>query len=102
MNFHIVCAKILMLMAKIDETLAQQVKANPKDCLPLIVCVEGDMKAREEQLEALGFIVKRSLRLVHGFAATGDGAAIQKAAGEDWIVSIERDAEVRTMPDEGK
>lgn len=84
-------------MSKLDPALARQVRENPDTPLRVIVRVQGDMDARQEQLEANGFTITRRLRLIHGYAATVTGTTLQCITGEEWILAIEPDAEMRTM-----
>jgi hypothetical protein len=42
------------------------------------------------------------MRLIHGFGGTATGAALLRALGEEWVISIERDAEVHTLPGDKK
>jgi hypothetical protein len=84
-------------MERIDPTLEQAAKAAPQDELRLIVRVQGDMDTRQGQLEAAGFIIRRRMRLIHGFGGTASGAALLRALGEEWVISIERDGYVHTM-----
>lgn len=90
---------IPLLMCQIDHAFAEQVKANPTETFRVILRVEGDMDAREEQLQEQGFTITRRSRLIHGYAASATGAAIQRAAKEEWVVSIEPDGTVHTMKD---
>jgi hypothetical protein len=89
-------------MTKIESGLKTGAKANPDESFRVIVRVEGDLSALQEQLEALGFNVTRRLRLIRGFGATAKGADIVKASDEEWILSIEPDGEVHTMDDKNK
>jgi hypothetical protein len=84
-----------------DPILRNQVEAKPDETYNIIVRVEGDLDTCQQQLEADGLQISRRLRLIRGFAAAGPGTAVQKAATEDFIVSIERDQQVHTM-DESK
>lgn len=84
-------------MANSDPILAQETKDNPEQTFRVIVRVQGDVDARQVQLEVGGFTITRRLRLIRGFAATATGACVQNAMGEEWIESIERDGEMRTM-----
>jgi hypothetical protein len=80
-----------------DPILKKQVTDQPDETYNVIVRVEGDLDTRQQQLEADGLQITRRLRLIRGFAATAPGTAVQKAAAEDFIVSIERDQQVHTM-----
>ena len=86
-------------MCQIDSSLAELAQANPDETLRVIVRVEGDMDTRQGQLEEEGFTIIRRSRLIHGFAATAIGAAIQRAAALEWVISIEQDGTVHTMND---
>lgn len=97
MNFHIVCAKMVLPMPNVDSTLLQEAKVKPQDIFRVIVRVQGDLDARQGQLEAVGFIIIRRLRLVNGYSASASGAAIHRVIDEEWIISVERDVQVHTM-----
>jgi hypothetical protein len=101
-NFHTDCAKILSPMKNVEPTLLKDVLAKPHYTFRVIVRVQGDLAVRQEQLEAVGFSITRPLRLVHGYSATAPGTAIQRARGEEWILSIEGDGEMWTMDGNSK
>ncbi len=84
-------------MTNTDPTLAQQAQENPQETFRVIVRVVDDMDARQAQLEADGFTITRRLRLIRGFGATATGASVLRAMDKEWIISLERDGEVRTM-----
>lgn len=86
-------------MAQINSELMAAACAKPAATFRVIIRVEGDMDARRAQLESEGLTITRRLGLVHGFAATAAGAWIQQAADKPWIVSIERDAEIKAIED---
>jgi hypothetical protein len=96
-NFHTDCAKILPLMKNVDSALLKDAQSKPHYTFRVIVRVQGDLDARQGQLEAVGFTITRPLRLVHGYSATAPGSAIQRATGEEWILSVEGDGEMWTM-----
>lgn len=97
MNYVIVCAKIPVLMCQIDPALAELAQTHPHETFRVLVRVQGDMDIRHGQLEAEGFTINRRSRLIHGFAATANGAAIQRVLPEEWVISIEQDGTVHTM-----
>ncbi|OQY94461.1 MAG: hypothetical protein B6D41_07055 [Chloroflexi bacterium UTCFX4] len=84
-------------MSRIDAALRQAAHTNPEDLFPVIVRVEGDLDARQTQLEANGLTVTRRLWLIRGFACSATGSAIEAAAACEWIISIEPDMQIRTM-----
>ncbi|MBI4672880.1 MAG: hypothetical protein HY741_14595 [Chloroflexi bacterium] len=86
-------------MAKIASDLQMQARANPSATFQIIVRVQGDMDARQAQLEAEGLTITRRSWLIHGFAASATGAWIESATDKEWIVSVERDAEIRAIKD---
>lgn len=88
-------------MCQIDPAFAQLAQDNPQETFRVIVRVQGDMDARQGQLEAEGFIITRRSRLIHGYAAVASGAAIGRAATEEWVISIEPDGTVHTMQGSG-
>lgn len=84
-------------MAKLDPSLERQARANPTITLRVILRVQGDMDARQGQLEEYGFIITRRLRIIHGYAASAPGHTLLRVTDEEWIISIEPDAEMRIM-----
>lgn len=84
-------------MATIDPSLARQASADPRLVFRVIVRVEGDLDARQEQLENLGFTISRRLKLIRGFSSTAPGTCIKRAQKQEWIISIEPDGELWTM-----
>ncbi len=93
---HIVCAKIAAMM-NVTPALAEQAQAHPQDTFHVILRVQGDMDARQEQLQEMGFAISRRLRLIRGFGATATGECLTNARNHDWIVSIEPDGEMHTL-----
>lgn len=87
-------------MVVVTPALAEQASANPEESFRVIVRVEGDMDARQGELEAADFAITRRLRLIHGFGALAAGNTILRATTKDWIVSIEPDGTVHTMSGE--
>lgn len=88
-------------MSNVDPTLAQEIRQHPDETFRVIVRVEGDMSTRQGQLEEIGFMISRVLRLVHGFGASVTGTCAQKAVDEEWVISIEPDGEVRALSSTG-
>lgn len=84
-------------MKNLDSALAQQAQTRPQEVFRVLVRVQGDLDARQGQLEVCDFTVTRRLRLIHGFAASAKGETLLRATEEDWIISIEPDAQVHTM-----
>jgi hypothetical protein len=84
-------------MLNIDPTLARAAQENPQELFRVIVRVEGDLDARQGQLEECGFSITRRSRLIHGFGAHAQGKAVLRLTEVDWVLSIERDIEMRTM-----
>jgi hypothetical protein len=84
-------------MPHIDPALEQSAQANPDASFPIIVRVQGDMDARQAELEAIGLMITRRLWLIHGFACTAAGSAIAAVAAHEWVLSIEPDQTVHTM-----
>lgn len=84
-------------MAKIDPALEKELKSKPKANFDVIVRVQGDLGARQAELETLGLRIRQRLRLVKGFGATGAGSTLVRVLEVDWIISIEPDKTVHTM-----
>jgi hypothetical protein len=84
-------------MCQIDPAFEKMVRAHPHETFRVIVRVQGDMDARQGQLEAAGFTITRRSRLIHGYSGTATGAAIERTLPEEWVISIEQDGTVHTM-----
>lgn len=84
-------------MPHVDPALEQLAQANPDASFPIIVRVEGDMDARQAELETAELTITRRLWLIRGFACTASGSAIATVAAHEWVVSIEPDQSVQTM-----
>lgn len=83
---------------RLDPELEKLIATDAEATYDVIVRVNGDPAECEAQLQADGFDIKRRFRLIRGFAASATGANISKAAQRDWVVAIEPDREVKTMP----
>lgn len=84
-------------MPHIDPGLEQSALQAPDALFAVIVRVEGDLDARQAQLQAQGLAITRRLGLIRGFAGTATGSAIASLGANEWLVSIEPDQTVRTM-----
>lgn len=84
-------------MPHIDPALERSALESPDASFAVIVRVQGDLDARQAQIEAQGLAVTRRLSLIRGFAATATGSTIAALGANEWIVSIEPDQTVRTM-----
>jgi hypothetical protein len=84
-------------MSHIDAELQTRIRENPDARFQIIVRVEGDMDARQAQLEAEGLEITRRLWLIRGFAGAARGKTINALLDYEWILSIEFDQPVHTM-----
>ncbi len=84
-------------MAHLASGLEQKIAANPGAPQNVIIRVDGDLDARQQQLAASGFQIRRKLALIKGLAATASGSAIRQMANQPWVTSIEEDQQVHTM-----
>jgi peptidase inhibitor I9 len=84
-------------MSKLAASLASNIDDNPEAPQNVIVRVEGDVDTYEEQLTLHGFMIRRKLRLINGFAATAPGSRVQELANEPWVTSIEQDQQVQAL-----
>ncbi|MCG3141990.1 MAG: hypothetical protein HDKAJFGB_03350 [Anaerolineae bacterium] len=85
------------MKARIDPQLAAQVQAAPTAQYAVIVRVEGDLDARQTELEADGLQITRRLWLIRGVACTAPGSALLTIASHEWVISIEPDMQIRTL-----
>jgi hypothetical protein len=84
-------------MSELAPNLAFKISKNPETPQHVIVRVEGDVDACEERLTSQGFEIRRTLRLIKGFAATAPGSLVQELANEPWVTSIEEDQPVQAL-----
>ncbi|GAB4536922.1 MAG: hypothetical protein Kow0063_23000 [Anaerolineae bacterium] len=85
-------------MEKIDEELYQKLAADPEQSVALIVRTRGDPTPYLSRLAELGMQVGHQFRLVPGVSVTGQGASALLLLDEEWVVKIEEDRPVKTMP----
>jgi len=84
-------------MAKINDDLVHQLKAEPDQTVELIVKTEGDASPHLDWLTSAGLQVKQQFRLSPGVAVAGTGANALKLLDQPWVKSIELDRPVSTM-----
>lgn len=65
-----------------------------------IVRVADDPEARAADLQRAGVVIRRTLRLVRGFAVRGPARVLYDLAEEPWVVSVEPDLPVHTFSQE--
>jgi hypothetical protein len=86
-------------MAKISPALKHQLKNMPNRSVDLIVRTAGDVEPHLEWVKEMGLEVNQVFRLSPGIAVSGPGEAALKLLDQSWVVSIEPDAQVKTMGD---
>lgn len=84
-------------MSKIDSKLEQRLHDMPNRVVDLIVRTDGDPTPHLESLAADDIEVRQVLRLLPGLAVSAPGRDALKLLGQDWVVSVELDEEVRAM-----
>ena len=84
-------------MAKINPALEHQLKNMPNRSVDLIVRTADDAEPHLEWTKSVGLEVKQVYRLSPGMAVSGPGRAALKLVDQSWVVSIELDAQVKTM-----
>jgi myo-inositol catabolism protein IolC len=84
-------------LSQVSPGLLKKIQENPETPQNVIVRVDGDMDAQEQQLLSRGFQIRRKLRLIKGFAVTAPGSRVQQLSSEPWVSSIEEDQQVQTM-----
>ncbi len=67
----------------------------------VIVRVTDEAEVHRAAVENLGLRVHRMFKLTPGLAVEGAAAAILRLADQPWVISIEVDRTVHTMPKEG-
>ncbi|MBN1217917.1 MAG: hypothetical protein JXM69_03225 [Anaerolineae bacterium] len=84
-------------MAKISPELAQQLKDMPHKTVDLIVRTTEDATPYLAWLDSAGLQVKQQFRLSPGLAVSGSGQDALKLLDQEWVISVELDAPVKTM-----
>ena len=84
-------------MAKMNTELEQRLKSMPNNMVDLIVRTHGDATPHLEWLASEGFQVKQQYKLTPGVAVSCPGADALKLLDQDWVMSVEEDAEVKAM-----
>ena len=84
-------------MSKISPELEQQLKAMPHRTVDLIVRTAGETTPHLKWLTSTGFQIKQQFRLSPGVAISGLGENTLKLLEQDWVISVELDASVKTM-----
>ncbi len=84
-------------MGQLAPGLEQKIATNPEAPFNVIVRVDGDLDARQRQLQATGFQIRRKLGLIKGFAATASGSHIRNLSAQPWVTSIDEDQQVHTL-----
>lgn len=84
-------------MAKISSTLKHQLKNMPNRSVDLIVRTTGEVEPHLEWTKSVGLEVNQVFRLSPGMAVSGPGQAALKLLDQSWVVSVELDAQVKTM-----
>jgi hypothetical protein len=84
-------------MAKINSALEHQLKNMPNRSIDLIVRTAGDAEPHVAWTQAVGLEVKHIYRLSPGMAVSGPGQAALKLIDQSWVMSVELDAQVKTM-----
>lgn len=85
-------------MEKIEEALHQKLAADPEQSVALIVRTDGDPTPHLSRLAELGMQVGHQFRLVPGVSVTGSAASALLLLSEKWVIKIEEDRPVTTMP----
>ena len=89
-------------MDPLTPELRRRLEAAPQASVRVIARVTGDAEGHRAAVEALGLQVHRVFTLTPGLAIEGPSAAILRLADYPWVVSIEMDRPVHTMPEENK
>lgn len=84
-------------MAKISSALEHQLKNMPNRSVDLIVRTTEEVEPHLEWTKSVGLEVNQVFRLSPGMAVSGPGQAALKLLEQSWVVSIELDAQVKTM-----
>jgi hypothetical protein len=85
-------------MDKIDKALHQKLAADPEQSVALIVRTDGDPMPHLSRLAEFGLQVGHQFRLVPGVSVTGSAASALLLLHEEWVIKIEEDRPVTTMP----
>jgi hypothetical protein len=84
-------------MIKINRELERKIKEQADHTFDLIVRTNGDATPHLPWLAAAGLQVTQQFKLSPGVAVSGAGYNALKLLDQDWVVSIDLDAPVKTM-----
>lgn len=85
------------LVQKCPNSLRREIESDPEYPVDLLLRVDQISPAHQEDLEAAGFQIRRSLNLIPTFAVHGPGEALLSVIDKQWLLSVEPDGPVRTM-----
>jgi hypothetical protein len=85
-------------MVRIDKELHQKLAADPQLSVALIVRTDGDPGPHLSRLAKMGLQVGHQFRLVPGVSVTGRAGAALLLLEEEWVLKVEEDRPVTTMP----
>lgn len=84
-------------MASIPQALEAKCQRDPDAPVDLIVRLTDDPSIHLQDLQSLGWTVKRTFSLTPSVALTGPASACRALATKPWVASIEEDRPVHTM-----
>jgi hypothetical protein len=85
------------LVQKCPTSLRQEIESNPERTVDLLLRVDQINGKHQNDLEAAGFQIRRSLNLIPTFAVHGPGEALLSIIDEQWLLSVEPDGPVRAL-----
>ena len=84
-------------MANLPPELAAKIERAPNAPVDLIVRLKDDPSAHLNELESLGWTVRRTFSLTPSVAIQGPASASLALAKKTWVLAIEEDKPVHTM-----
>jgi hypothetical protein len=85
-------------MSSISPELKSKLQRDPRATIHLIVRLKDNPSVHLTDIASRGFAVRRTFALISAIAIEGKAAPALALAKESWVLSIEEDKPVRTMP----
>lgn len=89
-------------MANLRPELKIKLERDPNAMVNLIVRLKDAPKHRLDDVRALGLTIRQTYTLIPALAIQGSAAAALTLAKQSWVLSLEEDQPVHTMPRSNK
>ncbi len=97
--YQVICSQLMTTStSKFDPAYLIYLQDHPQETVAAILRCERLDPAFEQELLQAGLHVHRKLRLIRGYAVEGCAFHLIEIAGAPWVLRIEPDQTVHTMP----